>query len=100
MRGTHPMDFSMVFDVGSFRRNCLRLSLRVTGLPEMRFHDLRHTFASLMQVAGFPPYEVLCSLEHTNLATSDAIYARRYLSDYSSHVERFEAFVAGAPESH
>ena len=94
MPGTHLVDFSRVFDVGSFRRNYLRPTLRATGLPEMRFHDLRHTFASLMLAAGFPPYEVSRWLGHANLATTDAIYAHLYPSDYASHVERFEAFVA------
>ncbi len=93
MPGTHLVDFSRVFDVGSFRRSYLRPTLRATGLPEMRFHDLRHTFASLMLAAGFPPYEVSRWLGHANLATTDAIYAHLYPSDYASHVERFEAFV-------
>jgi|GEM_PF-4826231 len=47
-----------------------------------------------MLAAGFPPYEVSRWLGHANLATTDAIYAHLYPSDYASHVDRFEAFVA------
>lgn len=58
----------------------------------MRFHDLRHTYASLMLAAGFPPYEVSRWLGHASLATTDSIYAHLYPSDYASLVDRFEAF--------
>lgn len=98
--GSHLVDFGRVLDIGSLRRNYLRPALRAEGLPEMRFHDLRHTFASLMLAAGFPPYEVSRWLGHANLATTDSIYAHLYPSDYASHVEQFEAFATGAPGSH
>ena len=49
-----------------------------------------------MFAAGFPPYEVSRWLGHANLATTDAIYAHLYPSDYSAHVDRFSAFVAQA----
>jgi len=92
--GTHRPDWSRVFDVASFRRNYLRPALAAAGLGEMRFHDLRHTFASLMLAAGFPPYEVSRWLGHANLATTDSIYAHLYPSDYTAHQDRFEAFAA------
>ena len=92
--GTHRPDWSRVFDVASFRRNYLRPALAAAGLGEMRFHDLRHTFASLMLAAGFPPYEVSRWLGHANLATTDPVYAHLYPSDYTAHQDRFEAFVA------
>lgn len=91
--GSHRVDWDGVFDVASFRRNHLRLALADVGLRAMRFHDLRHTFASLMLAAGFAPYEVSRWLGHANLSTTDAIYAHLYPSDYAAHVERFEAFV-------
>ncbi|WP_062072132.1 tyrosine-type recombinase/integrase [Demequina sediminicola] len=93
--GTHVVDFTRVFDVQSFRRNYLRPALASTDLLPMRFHDLRHTYASLMLAVGFPPYEVSRWLGHGSLATTDSIYAHMYPSDYASHVDRFEAFVAG-----
>ncbi|PKQ17839.1 MAG: hypothetical protein CVT68_06435 [Actinobacteria bacterium HGW-Actinobacteria-8] len=96
MPGTHLIDFSRVFDVASFRRNYLRPALGALDLDAMRFHDLRHTYASLMLAAGFPPYEVSRWLGHASLATTDSIYAHLYPSDYASHVDRFEAFVAEA----
>jgi integrase len=94
MPGTHVVDFARVFDVSSFRRNYLRPALASADLPMMRLHDLRHTSASLMLAVGFLPYEVSRWLGHASLATTDSIYAHMYPSDYASHVDRFEAFVA------
>ncbi|UJH70917.1 tyrosine-type recombinase/integrase [Ornithinimicrobium sp. INDO-MA30-4] len=94
MPGTHAVDFTRVFDVQSFRRDYLRPALAIANPPPMRLHDLRHTYASLMLAVGFRPYEVSRWLGKASLATTDAIYAHMYPSDYASHVDRFEAFVA------
>jgi integrase len=62
--GSHALDWSRMFDGGSFQRNYFRPALRAAGLGEMRFHDLRHTFASLILAAGFAPFEVSRWLGH------------------------------------
>ena len=97
MPGTHVVDFSRVFDVASFRRNYLRPALRALGMKEMRFHDLRHTFASLMLAAGFQPYEASRWMGHGSLVTTDTIYSHLYISDYEGHADRFDAFEAPMP---
>ena len=94
MPGTHVVDYSRVFDVASFRRNYLRPALRALDMPEMRFHDLRHTYASLMLAAGFQPYEVSRWMGHASLVTTDTIYSHLYVSDCEGHADRFDAFVA------
>ena len=92
--GSHAVTYERVFDVASFRRNYLKPALRSLQMDDgMRFHDLRHTFASLMLAAQFPPYEVSRWMGHANLATTDSIYAHLYPSDYSAHLDRFEAFI-------
>ena len=93
--GSHAVTYERVFDVASFRRNYLKPALRSLKMDDrMRFHDLRHTFASLMLAAQFPPYEVSRWMGHASLATTDSIYAHLYPSDYSAHLDLFEAFVA------
>jgi len=51
-----------------------------------------------MLAAQFPSYEVSRWIGHTNIATTDSIYAHLYLSDFSAHLDRFEAFVADGME--
>jgi integrase len=48
--------------------------LRRHGLPEIRFHDLRHAAASLMLSRGVPPLVVSRMLGHTNVGTTLNIY--------------------------
>lgn len=69
--GSHAVTYERVFDVASFRRNYLKPALCSLKMDDgMRSHDLRHTFASLMLAAQFPPYEVSRWIGHANLATT------------------------------
>jgi integrase len=53
------------------------------GVPKVRLHDLRHTHASLMAMAGQPLDVISKRLRHSNIA----ITAERYLSVYTSRDE-------------
>ena len=53
----------------------LKKVLQETGLPELRFHDLRHTFASLLISQNVPLINVSNFLGHSDLATTSNIYA-------------------------
>jgi integrase len=46
-----------------------------SGLPRIRFHDLRHTFASGLLAAGENPVEVSRILGHAKVSTTMNIYA-------------------------
>ena len=54
-------------DPGTLTHNFARIA-RKTGLPGTRFHDLRHTFASLMLLAGIHPKIVSEMLGHSSVA--------------------------------
>ncbi len=62
-----PMDQSNL--IKSFKR-----FLREAGLPEIRFHDLRHTAASLMLNHGIPPIIVSRRLGHSKVSITLDIY--------------------------
>ncbi len=49
------------------------------GLPRMRYHDLRHTAASLMLAASVPPRTVMEMMGHRNLAVTMLIYGHTNL---------------------
>lgn len=49
--------------------------LKAKGLPAMRFHDLRHAYATLMLGAGVPLRVIQEALGHTSIATTAAVYA-------------------------
>lgn len=48
-----------------------------SGLPHIRYHDLRHTHATLLLAAGVPPEVVSERLGHTTVAFTLDTYARR-----------------------
>jgi len=49
--------------------------LRAAGLPVMRFHDLRHAYATLSLASGVPLRVVQEALGHTSIALTAAVYA-------------------------
>ena len=53
----------------------LKRLLKEAGLPDIRFHDLRHTFASLLLTKDVPLINVSKFLGHSDLSTTANIYA-------------------------
>ena len=50
--------------------------VKKTGLAGIRFHDLRHTFASLMLLAGIHPKIVSEMLGHSTIAFTLDVYSQ------------------------
>lgn len=65
--------------------------LKKTELPRIRFHDLRHTFASLALGAGEPITDVSAILGHADSAITARIYAHSYDEGKRRTMERLEA---------
>ncbi len=51
-----------------------RKVLQCAGLPTMRFHDLRHSCATLLAVANVPPKTAMEILGHTDLSMTLKVY--------------------------
>jgi integrase len=49
--------------------------LAKAGLPDMRFHDLRHTAASLLLAQGLPARMIMETLGHSNISITMDTYA-------------------------
>jgi len=58
--------------------------LRKNAQRVIRFHDLRHTCASLLVLAGFTIYQVAVWLGHSTSITTEKFYAHL---DFRSHLE-------------
>ena len=57
-----------------FRQNVFAPLLKKAGLPKMRIHDCRHTYASLLLQAGAPLHFVKEQLGHSSIATTVDLY--------------------------
>ncbi|KAA6434925.1 site-specific integrase [Agrococcus sediminis] len=88
------LDYSRPLDLQAFRRNAFARAVAAAELPPMRFHDLRHTAASLWLAAGIEPYRVSRWLGHGSLVTTDTVYAHLYPGDDALHRARFDALDA------
>lgn len=60
--------------VGSNLRKDFRKAIELAGLPRLRFHDLRHTAASLMLNYGVPVIVVSKRLGHANASITLNVY--------------------------
>ncbi|RIX28251.1 tyrosine-type recombinase/integrase [Amnibacterium setariae] len=93
--GSRRLDWSRPMDVGGLRRYYLVPAAERAGLPHMRLHDLRHTFASLTLGAGFTAFEVSRWMGHASTSTTTDVYGHLIPTDRSAQIDRFERFVGG-----
>lgn len=81
--GTAWRDIDLVFtneeggpiDAGNLRNRSFRPLLQRAGLPRIRFHDLRHTAATLMLGRGVHPKVVSEMLGHSQIAITLDLYS-------------------------
>lgn len=64
--------------------------LKKAKLPDIRFHDLRHTAASLMLAAGEPLPNVSAILGHADTAITARTYSHSYHEGQRNTMERME----------
>lgn len=65
------------------------------GLPRIRFHDLRHTHATILLSAGVPVHEVADRLGHADATITLKVYAKVLQDRASGLGDAFEAAVNG-----
>lgn len=69
--------------------------LRRAGLPVIRFHDLRHTFASMMLSEGVRVDVVSRMLGHSTPAVTLNVYSHLMPGDEEAAVERLQTRIGG-----
>ena len=68
-------DIGTPVDVGNLVRRSFKPLLQRAGLPPIRFHDLRHTAATLLLGHGVHPKMVADLLGHTRISTTLDLYS-------------------------
>ncbi|QGK71973.1 tyrosine-type recombinase/integrase [Allosaccharopolyspora coralli] len=74
---------------GNLRRSWHPLRDRI-GLPETRFHDLRHSCVSLLLDVGVPPHIVARIVGHSDSRITMSIYAHASLDEQREALDRLE----------
>jgi integrase len=81
--GYENTDYIYVHDNGKpYRVNSVteqfKTFLERNGLPKIRLHDLRHTFASILYEEGVDLKAISEALGHSDLGTTNKIYTHRF----------------------
>ncbi len=74
-------------------RRSLRRLLKVAGLPPIRFHDLRHTAATLMLSQGITPRVVMDVLGHSDTRMTMGLYAHVLKGQKKAAADAMEALM-------
>jgi integrase len=69
--------------------------LAMAGLPVIRFHDLRHTHASLLIAAGVHPKAIQARLGHSSITVTMDRYGHLMPSAFQGVGERLDALLQG-----
>lgn len=79
-------------------RNVLRalsVVLKAAGVPHVRFHDLRHSAASLLIAEGVELVEVSMLLGHSELRVTADLYTHLVKQTASKAAQRVDALLGG-----
>jgi integrase len=75
-------------------RRFLRPLLERAGLPHIRFHDLRHTFATILLSRGTHPKVVQVMLGHANISQTMDTYSHVLPDTHDGAVSALESILS------
>jgi len=84
----HPVSLTRLF----------RIRARREGLPPIRFHDLRHTYASIALAAGIHPKVVSERLGHANITITLDTYSHVLPSLHKEAADKVAGIILKLPE--
>ncbi|WP_103727613.1 site-specific integrase [Novosphingobium sp. HII-3] len=87
-----------VFDTVNFRKRWDR-AVKLSGLDDLHFHDLRHTFASWARMAGADLADICDALAHSSVAVTMR-YAHIEPAHHETAFDRVSSRVWSQNESH
>jgi integrase len=80
------------FSIGSAITALFQRLLKKAGLPSMRFHDLRHSAATLLRASGVDLKTIQELLGHSTIATTADIYSSVLPSERREAANKMDSF--------
>ena len=65
----------------NYLSDIFREHLKKHGMKQIRFHDLRHAFASIANSAGVPMGEISATMGHSNIGVTATIYTHDFVKE-------------------
>lgn len=81
----HMTFYKSVYRPGVLQANVLTPTVKLS--PELKFHSLRHTYASRCVAAGIPPLEIARFMGHAKVATTLTVYAYLFEDDHADAMD-------------
>jgi integrase len=90
------LDYSQPLRHSTFYKSVFRPAVIRSQIlpPDLTFHSLRHTYASLCVAAGIPPLEISRFMGHSKVTTTLTIYSHLFPSDHSDAMTALAAMNA------
>jgi integrase len=85
------LDYDRQFDVASLIRYYFKPALWELGITGVRWHDVRHYYASVCAVAGIEIRKVSRWMGHANINITDSIYSHLFNGTHDEDVDKLEA---------
>lgn len=85
--------------LGPFYKKVYKPAARALGMPQVRFHDLRHTAGSLWLAAGIPLMVVSRWLGHASASFTADVYGHTYEDDMAGQVAKAQAYATTADKA-
>ncbi|KQY76456.1 hypothetical protein ASD13_09750 [Microbacterium sp. Root1433D1] len=85
------LDYDRQFDVASLIRYYFKPALADLGITGVRWHDLRHYYASVCAAAGIEIRKVSRWMGHANINTTDSIYTHLFDGTDDDDMDRLDA---------
>jgi integrase len=82
-------------DADNFRHREFPRALRRAGLRHIRFHDLRHTYASLLIAQGSHPKYIQAQLGHASIQTTLDRYGHVMPEIHQAEARKLDRLVFG-----
>lgn len=98
-RGGHgktrgALDYSIQFNHGNMYRKHFLPALAALGIPAVRWHDLRHFYASACAAAGIPIERAAKYMGHADIATMYKHYLHLFADSHTDDMDRLAAIAA------
>lgn len=85
----HMTFYKAVYRPAVLRANVLTPTAKLS--PELKFHSLRHTYASLCVAAGISPLEIARFMGHAKVTTTLTVYAHLFEDDHADAMDALGA---------
>lgn len=98
--GHNRMSFEYEFDPKGFYRYTFKPAARALGMPELKLHELRHTFATIALESGaLSMHELSRSMGHASYAVTDKVYSHLSRRSYAKARANFSAAMSAGQDA-